>query len=41
MHHVFQILSKLKKFIPILPQVTFSLNYDVLLFRMKDLMNVD
>jgi hypothetical protein len=28
MHHVFQILSKLKRFIHVLPQVNFSLNFN-------------
>jgi len=26
MHHVFQVLSKLKIFVPVLPQVTLALN---------------
>ena len=26
MHHVFQVLSILKRFVPVLPQVTLSLN---------------
>lgn len=41
MDHIFQILSKLKTFILVLPQFTFSLNSYVLLAGMKDLMYVD
>jgi hypothetical protein len=37
----FQILGKLKRFIPILPQDTFSLNPNVLLAEIKDLMHFD
>jgi len=41
MHHIFQILSKLKIFVHVLPQVNFALNLDVLLDGMQDLMHDD